>query len=348
MNTPKRRIIAGALALTLIAAACGSDDDSSSDTDTPAATDAPDAGGETTDAPDEGGETTDAPDEAPADVSGTVLMDGSSTVGPLTEVAAELFMEEFSNVRVTVGTSGTSGGFAKFCIGETDGNSASRPIKDEEIEICGENNIAYEGVQVANDALSLLVNAAFPIECMTVAQANQIWGPDSTTNSWADVEGLDLPDQAITLYGPGTDSGTFDFFTEVINGEEGAIRNDYIDIGEDDFAGVVAVEGDPWAMSYTPFSFVQEAGDSVKALQIDNGDGCQEATLENVQSGVYAPLGRPLFIYASDAALSRPEVVEFFDFYIANQAQIAELAVFVPMNDEQVAKAQADIDGLKS
>jgi phosphate transport system substrate-binding protein len=323
VTTKKRRYawMAPVLAFGLIAAACGDDDTAEAGQGT--------AGGTT----DGGG-----------DLSGSVDIDGSSTVGPLTEVAAELFMIENNGVQVSVAVSGTSGGFQKFCNGETDGNNASREIKDEEIELCEQNEIAYDDVQVANDALSVVVNPENPVECMTVEQVNQVWDEGSDVSSWGDIDGLELPSdaqgQGLTLYGPGTDSGTFDFFTEAINGEEGRIRTDYTDIGEDDFAAITAVEGDPWAMGYIPYSFVQEAGDQVKPLQIDSGGGCVEATLENVQSGDYTPLGRPLFLYASDTALARPEVQAFFEFYIENQQQIAETAVFVPMNDEQVQQAQ--------
>lgn len=279
-------------------------------------------------------------------LSGTVNIDGSSTVGPLTEVAAELFMEENPGVRVTVAVSGTSGGFEKFCNGETDGNDASREIKDTEIELCESNDIGFDKVQTANDALSVVVNPEFPMSCITVDQLNQIWDQDSDVNSWDQVDGADLPDEGVNLYGPGTDSGTFDFFTEVINGEEGRIRTDYNDIGEDDQAAIVAVESDPWAMGYIPFSYVQVAGDSVKPLEIDAGDGCVEASLDNVMSGDYSPLGRPLFVYASDTALERPEVTAFFDFYIENQAEIAEYAGFIPLNEDQAAESSAKIDEL--
>jgi phosphate transport system substrate-binding protein len=330
VNLTKRRAawLSVLLAFGLVAGACGNDDTTETGSGDGATTD----GGTTT-----GGD---------ASLSGNVNIDGSSTVGPLTEVAAELFMRENSGVRVAVAISGTSGGFQKFCAGETDGNNASREIKESEIEECANNGVGWDGVQVANDALSLVVNPEFPVDCISVEQANQIWDEGSSVSSWDQVDGLDLPAENITLYGPGTDSGTFDFFTEVINGEEGRIRNDYIDIGEDDFAAITAVQGDPWAMGYVPYSYVTEAGDSVKALDVDGGDGCVEATLENVQDGSYSPLGRPLFLYASDVALARPEVVAFFEFFIENQAEIAETAVFVPMNDDQVAEARAKVEAL--
>lgn len=286
-----------------------------------------------------------------SDLNGEVRLDGSSTVGPLSEVAAELYMTESQpGVRVTVAISGTGGGFQKFCIGETDGNNSSRPIKDEEIEVCTENGIGFDFIQVANDALSVVVNSDFPLECITTDQISQIWDEGSTVETWGDVKGLDLPDEAagqpITVYGPGSDSGTFDFFTEAINGDSGRIRNNYIDIGEDDLAAVRAVEGDPYASGYIPFSYYQEAGDAVKALAIDHGSGCVEATPENVQNGTYTPLGRGLFVYFSDTALSRPEVLDFAEFYIDNAPTIAELAEFVAMTDEQLEEQRAKIAAL--
>jgi phosphate transport system substrate-binding protein len=331
VNSTKRRWawLSLLLAFGLVAAACGNDDTAETGS----------GNGTTTD----GGTTTGGGD---SDLSGNVNIDGSSTVGPLTEVAAELFMGENSGVRVAVAISGTSGGFQKFCAGETDGNNASRAIKDSEIEECEANGVGYDNVQVANDALSIVVNPEFPVDCISVEQANQIWDEGSTVTSWDQVDGLDLPSQGVTLYGPGTDSGTFDLFTEKINGEEGKIRTDYTDIGEDDQAAITAVQGDPWAMAYIPYSYVQEAGDAIKPLEIDGGEGCVEGTLENVQNGSYVPLGRPLFLYASDVALSRPEVVAFFEFFIENQAEIADIAGFVPMNDDQVAEAQEKVAAL--
>jgi phosphate transport system substrate-binding protein len=284
------------------------------------------------------------------ELSGTIRIDGSSTVGPLSEVAAELFEGEHPGVNVTVAISGTSGGFQKFCIGETDMNDSSRPIKDTEIELCEENDIGYDAIQVANDALALVVNPDNPVDCLTVEQASQIWDEGSSVSTWGDVDGLDLPSDfagtEIPLYGPGTDSGTFDFFTEEINGESGKVRTDYIDIGEDDNAAVVAVSGTAGAMGYIPYSYFTEAGDQVKAVAIDGGDGCVDATLENVLDGSYTPLGRPLFVYASDTALARPEALAFMEFYIDNSVEIADLAGFVPMNDQQIQEQIAKIDQL--
>lgn len=283
-------------------------------------------------------------------LSGDVLIDGSSTVGPLTEVAAELFMEENPDVRVTVAISGTGGGFQKFCIGETDGNDSSRQISEEEAALCESNDIQYDFVQFANDALTVLVNADHPAECLTVEQVRQIWDFESTVDSWGAVEGLSLPadwvDEPLTPYGPGSDSGTFDFFTESIMGEVGRIRIDYNDIGEDDLAAVRAIETDRGATGYIPFSYYQEAGDAVKGLAIDAGNGCVEPTPENVRNGTYQPLGRPLFVYFSSSALARPEVLAFAEFYVENALQIAELAEFVPMTPEQQEEARQRVASL--
>ena len=301
-------------ALSVGVAACGDDDDSSS------------GGG---------------------DVSGTIRADGSSTVAPLTETAAELFQGENPDVQVTVGTAGTSGGFEKFCNGETDISDASRPIEPEEEDACAENNIEYEELQVANDALSVIVNPNNPVTCMTVDQLNTVWDKDSPIDSWGDIEGLDaeVEDEDLTLFGAGSDSGTYDYFTEAINGEEGVIRTDYNSIGEDDNAAINGVVGDEWAMAFVPYSFVTEAGDTVKSLEIDDGDGCVAPSAETVQDGSYKPLGRPLFVYPSADALQRKEAQEFLTYYIDNQETITEQATFIPMTEEQ---AQASSDKIES
>jgi phosphate transport system substrate-binding protein len=250
-------------------------------------------------------------------------------------------------VQVTVGTSGTSGGFEKFCNGETDISDASRVIKDEEVEACGANGVEYEEVQVANDALSAVVNPNNPLECISIEALNQMWDLDSTVDSWGDIDGLDteLPDEKLTLFGPGSDSGTYDYWTDAVNDEEGRIRTDYNSIGEDDNAAVNGVAADDWAMAYIPFSFVEAAGDQVKALDVVNPDTgeCVAPTLENVINGSYAPLGRGLFIYPSAAALQKPEVIAFIEFYIENQEQITTDAGFIPMNDEQAAESAARV-----
>lgn len=282
--------------------------------------------------------------EAAPELSGTVLLDGSSTVGPFAEVAAELFEEE-TGVAVTVGISGTGGGFEKFCNGETDGSNASRGIKDEEAALCAENGIEFGTITVANDALSVVVNQENPLECITTDQLSAMWNADSTVATWGEVDGLDageLAGEELVLYGPGTDSGTFDFFTEEINGESGDIRTDYNNIGEDDNQAVVGVSGGVGAMAFIPYSFYQESLDEVKGLAIDSGSGCVEPTIENLLAGDYTPLGRGLYMFPASSALERPEVLAFYNFVIDNNDEIAGLAGLVALTDEQKA-AQLEV-----
>jgi phosphate transport system substrate-binding protein len=282
--------------------------------------------------------------EPVSELSGTVLLDGSSTVGPFAEVAAELFTEE-TGVNVTVGISGTGGGFEKFCNGETDGSNASRGIKDEEKALCDENGIEFGQITVANDALSVVVNQDNPLQCITTDQLSAIWNADSTVATWGEVDGLDAGDLAgeeLVLYGPGTDSGTFDFFTEEINGESGNIRTDYNNIGEDDNQAVQGVSGGVGAMAFIPYSFYQENLDQVKGLAIDSGNGCVEPTVENLLAGEYTPLGRGLYMFPASSALERPEVLAFYEYVINNNEEIASLAGLVALTDDQKAE-QLDV-----
>jgi phosphate transport system substrate-binding protein len=281
-------------------------------------------------------------------VSGTIRVDGSSTVAPLTEAAAELFQEDNPDVNVTVGTSGTGGGFEKFCAGETDISDASRPIDPkEEVPICEENGVQYEEVQIANDALTVVANPENPVTCLTVDQVNQVWGPDSKLTGWSEIKGLDAPfDEELQLFGPGTDSGTFDYFTEAINGEEGVQRKDYNNVGEDDNATVTGVAGSPGGMGYFGFSFFEENQDQLKALEVDGGDGCIAPSVETVQDGSYTPLGRGLFIYPSAEALKNEAVLAFVEFYVDNQDRITEAAGFIPMTTEQTAASEDRVASL--
>jgi phosphate transport system substrate-binding protein len=280
-----------------------------------------------------------------SELSGTIQIDGSSTVAPLSEAAAELFQEENPGVNVVVGTSGTGGGFEKFCTGETDISDASRPIKEEEIAVCEKNGIGFEEVTVANDGLAVVVNPENDwAQCLTVEQLNKIWAPGSKVNSWSQVD-PSFPDEPIQLFGPGTDSGTFDYFTDEINGEEGASRTDY-QPSEDDNVIVQGVQGSKGALGYFGLSYVQENEGAVKAVEIDGGDGCVAPSVETVLDGTYTPLGRPLFIYPSDKALQREEVQAFLEFYIENEKEIAEQALYVELSDEQQQEAQEKIASL--
>jgi phosphate transport system substrate-binding protein len=274
------------------------------------------------------------------ELSGKIAIDGSSTVAPFAEAAAELFNEENPNVQITVGTSGTGGGFEKFCAGETDISDASRAIKDdEEVPICEENAVEYTEVQVANDGIAIATNKELAVDCLTTDQLKKLWNKGSKIKSLADVD-PSLPDTELSLYGPGTDSGTFDFFTDEINGEEGVSREDY-EASEDDNQLVTGVSGDEGGLGYFGFSYYESAADSLNLVGVDSGDGnCVKPSLETIQDGSYKPLSRPLFMYPSKKSMERPEVKAFMDFVTTQAPAIAEAAKIVPLTDEQVAEAQ--------
>jgi phosphate transport system substrate-binding protein len=281
-------------------------------------------------------------DDGDSESGGTISADGSSTVGPYVTSAAEAFRDE-SGTNVTVGISGTGGGFERFCRGETDLSNASRPIDEDEVAICEENGVEYQELQVANDALTVVVNTANDwATCLTVEELNAIWKPGSTVSSWQDVR-PSFPDEPIELFGPGTDSGTFDYFTDAINGEEGASRTDY-QASEDDNVIVQGVKGTPGGMGYFGFSYFEENQDALKALEIDGGSGCVAPSSESAQAGDYKPLARPLFVYAKTEALERQEVEDFLRYMLENEATIAEEAQFVPLNETQVDDNLAKLD----
>jgi len=301
-------------------------------------------GAESGDSADAGG---DGGSSSAANLSGSVKVDGSSTVTPLSTVAAELFQEKNSGVNVTVGTSGTGGGFEKFCRGETDISNASRPIKDTEKAACEKAGIAFEELIVSNDALTVVVSKDNDFaECLTVAQLKKIWEPGSKISNWNQVDPK-FPNESLKLFGPGTDSGTFDYFTAEINGEEAASRTDY-QATEDDNVTVQGVSGSKGGMGYFGFSYFEENESKLKALQIDGGDGCVAPSAETVQDGSYKPLGRPLFIYPSAKALQRPEALSFVEYFVANHSQIAEESKFVPLNATQESELKAALEKLKS
>ena len=288
--------------------------------------------------------------EAPAEeLSGDIIIDGSSTVGPLTTAAAASFGDEQSGVNIEVGTSGTGGGFERFCAGETDISNASRPIdEEEEVPICEEEGIEYTEVQVANDGLSVVTNPGLEISCLTVDQLAQLWSDDSVSNYselGEDAEtGEPLPDVDISLYGPGTDSGTFDYFTDEINGEEGKSRSDY-QASEDDNQLVTGVAGDEAGLGYFGFSYYEQSADQLNLVAVDGGDGCVEPNAETIQSGEYAPLARPLFMYPSNEALGDEAVSGFMQFAVDNYEAIAEAALYIPMDKTQAEEASSALEG---
>jgi phosphate transport system substrate-binding protein len=281
-------------------------------------------------------------------VSGEVRVDGSSTVGPLSSAAGELFKEQQQGVNVSVGTSGTGAGFQKFCAGETDISDASRSIEDDEKAACEKAGVAYTEILVANDALTVVVSKENDwATCLTVDQLKKIWEPaaEGKVTTWQQVDPK-FPAEKLELFGAGTDSGTFDYFTAEVVGEEGASRTDY-NPSEDDNVTVQGVQGSKGAMGYFGFSYYEENADNLKALEIDGGSGCVAPSSETAQSGEYKPLARPLYIYVSNKSYTdKPQVKAFVDFYANNNADIVDLAKFVPLNDDQQSKAKSAVEGL--
>jgi phosphate transport system substrate-binding protein len=256
-----------------------------------------------------------------ASLSGEIVSDGSSTVGPLTQAVAEEFNAQAPNVQTSVDISGTGGGFERFCLGETDVQNASRPIDEEEIAVCAENGVDWYEFEVAYDGITVVTNPenAF-LECLTTEQLKSIW-QEGGAQTWADVN-PDWPAEPISLYGPGTDSGTFDYFVEAILGED-PIRQDFTP-SEDDNVLVQGVSGDANSLGYFGAAYYQENQDILKAAAIDNGDGnCVAPTPETIQDGSYAPLSRPLFVYVRAESLERPEIAEFMRFYLNEAANLA-------------------------
>jgi phosphate transport system substrate-binding protein len=295
--------VSAGLVLGLGVAACGGDDDDSSAS--------ADSGG------------------SASGLSGSISIDGSSTVQPFAEAAAELFNEENPDVNITVGAAGTSGGFEKFCAGETDISDASRSIEPEEEKLCKDGGVEYTEVQVANDGISVVTNPALTITCLSTDQLKQLWVDDKVTNyselgDDAD-SGEAIPDAEVSLYGPGTDSGTFDYFTDVINGEEGVSRKEY-QASEDDNVLVQGVSGDQNGLGYFGFSYYEQNQDAL-------------------QDGSDTPLSRPLFMYPSAEAMSKPEVAGFMQYVVDNYDSIAEAALIVPMDDTQASDAQSAVQG---
>jgi phosphate transport system substrate-binding protein len=268
-------------------------------------------------------------------LSGSISADGSSTVYPITEAVAEEFGREHEGaVRVTVGLSGTGGGFKRFCAGETDISNASRPIKDSEQQTCAQNNVSYIAIPIAYDGLSVVVNPQNNFaQCLTVAELKKIWEPGSSVKRWSDVR-QGFPNTEIKLYGPGTSSGTFDYFTEEIVGKTGASRPDYT-ASEDDNVLVQGVEGDASSIGYFGFAYYEENAQRLKLVGVDSGSGCVTPSTETIKTGTYKPLSRPLFIYVSNSAMQRPEVKAFVEYYVSNAGELVGQVGYVPLEAAQ-------------
>ena len=279
-------------------------------------------------------------------VSGSVAVDGSSTVFPLSDAAAELLAEENPDIQVTVGEAGTGGGFEVFCDDQTDISDASRPIEPEEEKLCQEAGVEYTELQVATDALTVVVHPDLDVDCLTTEQLIKLWEPGSKVDNWSDLD-PSFPDQEISLFGPGTDSGTYDYMAADVIGEESETTRDDYEASEDDNVLVQGVAGTEGATGYFGYTYYEENQDSLKALEIDDGNGCVAPSAETAADGSYTPLSRPLFIYVNNAKYQDNEAVKaYVDFYIENLQKLSEAAQFIPLNDQQYADTKSALEGI--
>lgn len=278
------------------------------------------------------------PSEGAGDLSGKIVADGSSTVGPITEAVAEEFAAVASGVEVEVNISGTGGGFKRFCAGETDIQDASRAINEEEMATCREAGINYYVFEVAYDGITIVVNPANDfLTCMNVEALKMLWQADAPAQNWSDLS-ADFPAEKVNLYGPGTDSGTYDYFVEKILGSaDASTRTDYTP-SEDDNVLVEGVAGDENGLGFFGYAYYEQNQDRLKVVQVDGGNGCVAPSPETIRDGSYAPLSRPLFVYVKADSLAKPEVQEFMKFYIANAISLVADVGFVDSpNDIYVA-----------
>ena len=314
LPTSRNRILllAGILAAFAVAAvACGSDESAPNGS----------SGDQGTDPP------------VSQDLTGTIQIDGSSTVFPVTQAVAEEFRADGNNgVQIVIGVSGTGGGMKRFTAGEIAITNASRKIKESEAQAAADNGIEFVELRVALDGLSVLVhpNNDF-VSCLTTDELNEIWEPGSEIDNWNQVRD-GFPDRPIRLYGPGTDSGTFDYFTDEINGEEGATRSDYTP-SEDDNVLVQGISGDRNSLGYFGYAYYTENTDRLKLVGVDSGGGCVEPTEETINNGTYAPLSRPLFIYVNTAEMGKPEVKAFLRYFMTEGGALAEEVGYVSLPD---------------
>jgi len=277
--------------------------------------------------------------------AGSISIDGSSTVFPITEAVAEEYRAVAKDVQVTVGVSGTGGGFKKFSRGETDISDASRPIKQKEIDACKENNISYLELSVAYDGLAVIANPQNDwLTDITVAELKKIWEPAAkgVIMKWNQIR-PEWPAEKIELYGPGTASGTFDYFTEAICGESGSCRADY-NSSEDDNILVTGVSGNKYALGFFGLAYYEANQDKLKLVAVDGGSGAVAPSLETVKDGTYAPLSRPLFIYVNSTAAAKPHVVNFVKYYLENAGAMAKDVGYIPMKDEEYNAEKAKFE----
>ncbi len=275
------------------------------------------------------------------ELSGTIKVDGSSTVFPITEAVAEEFRTVQPDVKVTIGVSGTGGGFKKFSRGETNLSNASRPIKDKEIEACAENNITYLELEVAYDGLAVLVHPENDwVDNFNIEELKKIWEPAAQGKimKWNQIR-PEWPNEEIHLFGPGVASGTYDYFTEAVVGKSGSSRGDFT-ASEDDHVLVQGIAGDKFSLGFFGLAYYTENKDKLKLIGVNNGEKVVKPTLETVSNGTYSPLSRPLFVYVNSTSVKQPEVVEFVNFYIDNAGELSKDVGYIPLPVENYEKAR--------
>ena len=278
-------------------------------------------------------------------LSGTIKIDGSSTVFPISEAVAEEFRNEEPKVKVTIGVSGTGGGFKKFSRGETSLSNASRPIKDKEKAACAENNITYLELEVAYDGLAVLVNPANDwVDNFTVEELKKIWEPaaQGVIMKWNQIR-PEWPNEEIHLFGPGVASGTYDYFTEAIVGKSGSSRGDFT-ASEDDHVLVQGIAGDKFSLGFFGLAYYSENKEKLTLIGVNNGETVVKPTLETVSNGSYRPLSRPLFVYVNSTSVKSPEVIEFVNFYIANAGELAEDVGYIPLPAKKYTQQKANFN----
>jgi phosphate transport system substrate-binding protein len=281
----------------------------------------------------------DAPSDVSSTLKGTVRVDGSSTVFPISEAVAEEYRAVQPRVRINVGVSGTGGGFKKLINKEIDINNASREIKASEMEKLTAGNINFIELPIAFDGLSVVVNKNNDwVDHLTTDELKKIWQPESVVETWQDVR-PEWPAEEIKLYGPGADSGTFDYFTKAINGKEQASRADYTS-SEDDNVLVKGISGDLYSLGYFGFAYYKENASKLRVVPVDGGDGPTLPTLETISSGSYKPLSRPVYIYVKEAALAETQVQDFVDFYLTHAGKLAEEVGYISMPEQVYARAK--------
>ena len=315
-------VACGALAFGV--AACGDDDSSDSGS----------SGG------------TDTGASVSQDLSGSIRIDGSSTVQPVTEAAVELFSAEAPNVDISVGGIGTGDGFQRFCRGELQIADASRGIEKEEYDACKKANITPVEVQVGIDGLSVVANKdlAIPNDCITTAQLKKLLSPDSKIKNYSEL-GSGFPDQKVTFFTPGTESGTYDYFTEAVLETDAEQRTKDVQTSADDNQIVTGIEGTAGALGYVGFAYADAQKDKLKILAVDGGKGCVKPEIATIADGSYAPLSRPLFMYPSTDSVAKPEAKAFIQYVLDNNEKVVTAADYVPLTDELLTKAKANLDG---